>query len=42
MVTREYCEKIICQQIRYYRLYENFLERHKLPKLTQEEIEHVN
>ena len=42
MVTREYCEKIICQQIRYYRLYENFLERRKLPKLTQEEIEHVN
>ena len=42
MVTREYCEKIICQQIRFYRLYENFLERRKLPKLTQEEIEHVN
>ena len=34
MVTREYCEKIICQQIRCYRLYEKFLQRHKLPKLT--------
>ena len=42
LVTREYCEKITCQQIRYYRLYENFLERHKWPKLTQEETEYVN
>lgn len=41
-IIREYCEKLHANKFYNLEELDEFLERHKLPKLTQKELENLN
>ena len=41
-IIREYCEKVYANKLDNLEEMDNFLGRHNLPRLTQEETENLN